>query len=156
MADTESTEASKRTCLGADCQNEASDLQCPTCLKAGVQNSVFCSQECFKKNWVSQTYTILRYLLTPRQNRHSTGPSTRRLALRPTPTTVPTIHFPPFLTRDPCKLFIHSLRDASFLNRLNGQTGRKPAFQGRNSACIPQRLPFWTPRVKKQCAKSAD
>lgn len=43
---------SKKKCLGADCDNDAGSLQCPTCLKLGVKDSYFCSQECFKKNWV--------------------------------------------------------------------------------------------------------
>ncbi|KAH9897502.1 methionine aminopeptidase 1 [Xylariomycetidae sp. FL2044] len=37
-------------CSGKDCANEATSLQCPTCLKLG-KNSYFCSQDCFKKNW---------------------------------------------------------------------------------------------------------
>lgn len=43
----------KRKCLGADCENDAGTLQCPTCLKLGIKDSFFCSQDCFKKNWVS-------------------------------------------------------------------------------------------------------
>lgn len=43
----------KRKCLGADCENDAGTLQCPTCLKLGTKDSFFCSQDCFKKNWVS-------------------------------------------------------------------------------------------------------
>lgn len=42
----------KNKCCGTDCDNEAGTLQCPTCLKLGVKGSYFCSQECFKKNWV--------------------------------------------------------------------------------------------------------
>ena len=44
----------KRKCLGADCENDAGTLQCPTCLKLGIKDSYFCSQDCFKKNWVSR------------------------------------------------------------------------------------------------------
>jgi hypothetical protein len=43
----------KRKCLSADCENDAGSLQCPTCLKLGIKDSYFCSQDCFKKNWVS-------------------------------------------------------------------------------------------------------
>lgn len=43
----------KRKCLGADCENDAGSLQCPTCMKLGIKDSFFCSQDCFKKNWVS-------------------------------------------------------------------------------------------------------
>ncbi|GAB1201436.1 hypothetical protein APSETT445_000010 [Aspergillus pseudonomiae] len=42
---------SKRKCLGVDCDNDAEALQCPTCLKLGMKDSYFCSQDCFKKNW---------------------------------------------------------------------------------------------------------
>ncbi|KAG5519781.1 hypothetical protein PMAC_000054 [Pneumocystis sp. 'macacae'] len=38
-------------CMGIECNNVASTLQCPTCLKFGIQGSFFCSQECFKKSW---------------------------------------------------------------------------------------------------------
>ncbi|KAF2452367.1 methionine aminopeptidase 1 [Lineolata rhizophorae] len=39
-----------RKCLGVDCDNDAKDLQCPTCQKLGKE-SYFCSQDCFKRNW---------------------------------------------------------------------------------------------------------
>jgi methionyl aminopeptidase len=45
-------EASKeRKCIGVDCPNDAGTLQCPTCLKMGIE-SFFCSQDCFKRSWV--------------------------------------------------------------------------------------------------------
>jgi hypothetical protein len=44
----------KKKCCGTDCDNEAGTLQCPTCLKLGVKGSYFCSQDCFKKNWVGR------------------------------------------------------------------------------------------------------
>ncbi|CAK4033523.1 Methionine aminopeptidase 1 [Lecanosticta acicola] len=40
----------KRKCEGADCENDAGSLQCPTCQKLG-KDSYFCSQDCFKRNW---------------------------------------------------------------------------------------------------------
>lgn len=46
------TSEPKRMCIGADCPNEAGTLQCPTCLKLGMKESFFCSQDCFKNNWV--------------------------------------------------------------------------------------------------------
>lgn len=52
MAENQSEVPSKRKCLGADCGNDAGTLQCPTCLKMGLTGSYFCSQNCFKKNWV--------------------------------------------------------------------------------------------------------
>lgn len=41
----------KRKCLRADCENDAGTLQCPTCLKLGIKDSFFCSQDCFKLAW---------------------------------------------------------------------------------------------------------
>ncbi|KTW27419.1 methionine aminopeptidase, type I [Pneumocystis carinii B80] len=38
-------------CKGVDCNQVALSLQCPVCLKLGIQGSFFCSQDCFKKNW---------------------------------------------------------------------------------------------------------
>ncbi|CAN0056898.1 methionine aminopeptidase 1 [Lampetra fluviatilis] len=38
------------TCETTGCAN-AAKLQCPTCIKLGVQGSFFCSQECFKGSW---------------------------------------------------------------------------------------------------------
>jgi len=49
----------KKECMGADCQNEAGSLQCPTCLKLGVKDSYFCSQECFKRNWVGEFHHVV-------------------------------------------------------------------------------------------------
>lgn len=43
-----------RKCEGADCDKDAGALQCPTCQKAGKE-SYFCSQDCFKRNWVGQS-----------------------------------------------------------------------------------------------------
>ncbi|XP_021926405.1 methionine aminopeptidase 1 isoform X3 [Zootermopsis nevadensis] len=41
-----------RVCETAGC-NSAAKLQCPTCIKLGIQGSYFCSQDCFKGNWKS-------------------------------------------------------------------------------------------------------
>lgn len=56
--------------MGADCENDAGSLQCPTCLKLGIKDSFFCSQDCFKKNWVCSCFVeyrkwncILTYLI---------------------------------------------------------------------------------------------
>ncbi|KAF3936546.1 hypothetical protein ABW19_dt0201678 [Dactylella cylindrospora] len=38
-------------CKGVECTNPAGTLQCPTCLKLGINNSYFCSQDCFKRSW---------------------------------------------------------------------------------------------------------
>lgn len=40
----------KRKCVGTDCEEDASALQCPRCLKLGKE-SYFCSQDCFNKSW---------------------------------------------------------------------------------------------------------
>ncbi|NXT99717.1 MAP1 aminopeptidase, partial [Buphagus erythrorhynchus] len=42
----------RRVCETAGCSSEAK-LQCPTCLKLGIQGSYFCSQECFKGSWAT-------------------------------------------------------------------------------------------------------
>ncbi|KAG4411693.1 Methionine aminopeptidase 1 [Cadophora malorum] len=47
------SEAPKRKCIGLDCDNDAGTLQCPTCLKLGIKDSFFCSQDCFKRSWSS-------------------------------------------------------------------------------------------------------
>ncbi|TRY60508.1 hypothetical protein DNTS_001479 [Danionella cerebrum] len=39
-----------RECETEGCHSEAK-LQCPTCIKLGIQGSYFCSQECFKGSW---------------------------------------------------------------------------------------------------------
>ncbi|KAM4710119.1 methionine aminopeptidase 1 isoform 1-T1 [Discoglossus pictus] len=41
-----------RVCETEDCTSEAK-LQCPTCIKLGIQGSYFCSQECFKGSWAT-------------------------------------------------------------------------------------------------------
>ncbi|KAJ0008807.1 hypothetical protein NQD34_016222 [Periophthalmus magnuspinnatus] len=46
-----STEA-RRECETEGCSKDAK-LQCPTCIKLGIQGSYFCSQECFKGSWAS-------------------------------------------------------------------------------------------------------
>jgi hypothetical protein len=43
--------AHPRKCPGLNCENDASTLQCPTCLKQGLEN-FFCGQDCFKNSWV--------------------------------------------------------------------------------------------------------
>ncbi|KAG7226320.1 hypothetical protein INR49_003072 [Caranx melampygus] len=48
MASTET----RRECETEGCSKDAK-LQCPTCIKLGIQGSYFCSQECFKGSWVS-------------------------------------------------------------------------------------------------------
>ncbi|KAJ1977058.1 Methionine aminopeptidase 1 [Dimargaris cristalligena] len=39
-----------KTCQGLGCDKPAK-LQCPTCIKLGIEGSFFCDQACFKKNW---------------------------------------------------------------------------------------------------------
>ena len=38
-------------CMSPKCDKTAPTLQCPTCIKLGIQGSFFCSQDCFKENW---------------------------------------------------------------------------------------------------------
>lgn len=44
--------AEGKVCQSPGCDKPAK-LQCPTCLKLKIEGSFFCSQECFKSNWVS-------------------------------------------------------------------------------------------------------
>lgn len=44
-------ESEPQPCAGKDCPNTNATLKCPTCLKNG-KDVFFCSQDCFKKNWV--------------------------------------------------------------------------------------------------------
>jgi|SRR5271156_5797016 len=46
---TNETPASRK-CTG--CDKPAGSLQCPKCLQLNIQNSYFCDQDCFKRNWV--------------------------------------------------------------------------------------------------------
>ncbi|XP_013139063.1 PREDICTED: methionine aminopeptidase 1 isoform X1 [Papilio polytes] len=39
-------------CESPGCKSIA-QLQCPTCIKLGIQGSFFCNQDCFKKSWKS-------------------------------------------------------------------------------------------------------
>lgn len=47
------------TCTTPECGNKAT-LQCPTCLKIGIQGSFFCGQDCFKGYW--KTHKIIHLL----------------------------------------------------------------------------------------------
>ncbi|XP_020288896.1 methionine aminopeptidase 1 [Pseudomyrmex gracilis] len=40
--------------------NAVASLQCPTCLKLGIQGSYFCSQDCFKGSW--KTHKVIHQL----------------------------------------------------------------------------------------------
>ncbi|CAH1965751.1 unnamed protein product [Acanthoscelides obtectus] len=51
--------ASLGNCESPGCTSPAK-LQCPTCIKLGVQGSFFCTQECFKNNW--KTHKIIHSL----------------------------------------------------------------------------------------------
>ncbi|XP_065224745.1 methionine aminopeptidase 1 [Planococcus citri] len=57
MAD---TAIASRTCETAEC-NLPAKLQCPTCVKLGIQNSYFCSQACFKGSW--KTHKLIHKLI---------------------------------------------------------------------------------------------
>ncbi|KAI8328958.1 MetAP 1 [Chlamydoabsidia padenii] len=43
---------SNQVCLSPQCGKPAK-LNCPTCLKLKIEDSFFCSQECFKNNWAT-------------------------------------------------------------------------------------------------------
>jgi len=50
-AATTAAAATPRKCLAPDCDKDVGDLQCPTCLKLGIKDSFFCSQDCFQRSW---------------------------------------------------------------------------------------------------------
>ncbi|KAG2177828.1 hypothetical protein INT43_003075 [Umbelopsis isabellina] len=70
-----SAEIAGQTCVSPDCGQPAK-LQCPTCLKQGISGSFFCSQDCFKKNWVMSPHD-------PFKNYRYTGALRARYPLSP-------------------------------------------------------------------------
>jgi hypothetical protein len=69
----------KRRCLGAGCAKDASTLQCPVCLKLGLANSYFCSQDCFSRSWVRRPTPILQEPRRLMHDRANTKRDTKRL-----------------------------------------------------------------------------
>lgn len=53
--------ASDHICLSKDC-GKTGTLQCPTCIKLKIEGSYFCSQDCFKSNWVKYHFCFLFFL----------------------------------------------------------------------------------------------
>ncbi len=133
----------KRKCMGADCENDAGTLQCPTCLKLGMKDSYFCSQDCFKRNWVRLKICLLPCKLyapsacSARLFEHleltfhslHIKPYTKlrvifsvisylqKLSLNPIQTPAYTIPFQHSLILVPCDQFILSPNDENYLNR---------------------------------------
>lgn len=56
---------SQKICETPEC-NLAAKLQCPTCVKLGIQNSYFCSQDCFKSSW--KTHKLIHKLVENSEN----------------------------------------------------------------------------------------
>lgn len=52
-------DAQGQVCKSPNCGKPAK-LQCPTCLKLKIEGSFFCSQECFKDNWVSASSKLVQ------------------------------------------------------------------------------------------------
>lgn len=75
----------KKMCEGADCPNEAGALQCPTCQKMN-KDSFFCSQDCFKRNWVCELHGAYKpprvTQLTRPQSTHKTKHKSQSNPLR--------------------------------------------------------------------------
>ena len=69
-----SESVAKWKCIGSDCENDAGTLQCPTCLKLGIKESFFCSQDCFKRNWVSLPRRILPNLRASCEENYARDP----------------------------------------------------------------------------------
>jgi hypothetical protein len=141
----------KKKCCGTDCENEAGTLQCPTCLKLGVKGSYFCSQECFKKNWVCDILADILSLsnnidciqTTHKALMHKTQNGNRlsRAAHNPKTGSLIALQLPDFTTlfrhthslarSDP---YIHSPRDDQSPNQSSVPTGPRLAFQSGRCA----------------------
>ncbi|KAF2756275.1 methionine aminopeptidase 1A [Pseudovirgaria hyperparasitica] len=83
-----------RKCAGQDCGNDATALQCPTCQKLG-QESFFCSQDCFKRNWAGS----MRLSHTSHKTIHKTPSNPLRKLFPPKVISEPdpqTGHYDPF------------------------------------------------------------
>lgn len=142
-------------CLGADCENDAGSLQCPTCLKIGIKDSFFCSQDCFKRNWVRLAPIYLPFQTSVRSatdlflflsSRVATRLYTKLLRatqqrmvfltiselpksyLNPILSQVFTIHFPLSTSPVPCDLSIRSPPNAPYPRIFHVQTTQRPAF----------------------------
>ena len=174
MTGSSSEPLSKKKCLGVDCENEAGSLQCPTCLKIGVTDSFFCSQDCFKKNWVRLCIPIERRTQTnkcPPNRRTNIKPYTRRRkasrkmveCTKDTPRKavfLNPIQLPgsitlsrPILLPAPSGLSIHFLRDVPSLSRYRTLTMPNLAYREESNALIGPKSIFSTPKPRRRCAR---
>lgn len=58
-------------CETENCKNAAT-LQCPVCLKMGIQGSYFCSQDCFKGSW--KAHKVIHLLAKGNSNKDAYNP----------------------------------------------------------------------------------
>jgi len=139
----------KRMCIGVDCPNEAGTLQCPTCLKLGLKESYFCSQDCFKRSWVCTLplHQFSFFSIEHRTNQLSCSLSTssstgqvispepflrRMLFLNQILLQAPTIPFLRSPSPDHCDRYIRCRKHAKSPHRYPALIMRKTAFQEVN------------------------
>ncbi|KAH7359691.1 putative methionine aminopeptidase, type I [Pyrenochaeta sp. MPI-SDFR-AT-0127] len=103
MAEKFPTESNKPKCLGANCDQDAGTLQCPSCVKIGLQNSFFCSQDCFKRNWVAQHRNLHKSAQGFAQNGIIEKFLTPKVASQPDPNTEASNPFPNFSFTGPIR-----------------------------------------------------
>lgn len=161
-------EAKQRKCAGKDCDKDADQLQCPTCQKLGKDN-FFCSQDCFKRNWVHskpylsggtrgsltesrraniRPYTSLRVTL-------SAISSLQKSCLNLIQQPVTSILSQTSRILAHSALFIPSRLADKCPRRYHIQTTQKMEFLDRNKYSLADiRLPFSTRHSRRVCAKS--
>lgn len=167
----------KRKCLGVGCENEATSLQCPKCLSLGIKDSYFCSQDCFKKNWVrreplappprNQPWDWADLLTAPcfrprtrmctsKKTVFSTTSSLQRSSLNQIQKPATTIRSRPLTSPDLCDPCTRSPRGAKCPSRYRVPTTPRMAFPSpAGHWCGPTRSSSWTPRHRMPCARSA-
>jgi hypothetical protein len=140
---TDKAEQPVRKCAGADCDKDADTLQCPSCQKMGKE-SYFCSQDCFKRNWVCDPFLLARDYSLLTVARPSIRKSTKAKVtfsitsflqasfLNPIQLPVTSIHSPRSHTRASYDLYILSLPNELFLRRYGIPITRKMEYQGQS------------------------
>lgn len=139
----------KRKCEGADCSNDAGNLQCPTCQKLG-KDAYFCGQDCFKRNWVGQSIPYLHighYTIRTRLHNtktriyrvHTSSHIRRRTVCSPTSfrqkwslsrmQMAITTHSLPSLSQVLCDRCIHLVQNGRFPRRSNDRTMQGVGFR---------------------------
>ena len=156
-----------RKCLGNDCENDASSLQCPSCQKLRKE-SFFCSQDCFKRNWVhsksfAREKTKELLTLDSLSIRSYTSPKVTfstlslprksfltQIQLLGTSTLSPHSHIP-----EAYDLYTLCHRDERSPRRSSALITRKPEYHDRSrSLWGGTRSQYWTRSNRMPCVRS--